>query len=106
MRVADRNVFLWRSMIRQPNYVNESVLELAKASLFQFHEGLCVQCMHIGPFDAEPATIKAMTQLALDQGYMQDLFKTRCHHEVYLRDPRRMAPEKMKTVIRNPIRKA
>jgi hypothetical protein len=69
LSVADKTAFFWRSMIRQPDFVNESVLELAKASQFQFHEGLCVQCMHIGPFDAEPATIKAMTQLALDQGY-------------------------------------
>ena len=110
----------WRSMICQPEFVNEAVLEfakavlakkrpaldLSKALLVKFQEGLCVQCMHIGPYDTEATTIAAMTQFALDQGYVEDLSETRGHHEIYLGDPRRTAPEKLKTVIRHPIRPA
>ena len=120
LTVADKNTFLWRSMIHQPDFVNEEVLEAAKASLakkkpqldlskaflYRFTEGLCVQCMHIGPYDSEPATVAAMHQFAEDQGYVQDLSATRRHHEIYLGDPRRTAPEKLKTVVRHPVRKA
>jgi hypothetical protein len=88
-------------MICQPEFVNEAVLEfakavlakkrpaldLSKALLFKFQEGLCVQCIHIGPYDTEATTIAAMTQFALDQGYMEDLSETRGHHEIYLGDP-------------------
>lgn len=105
-------------MIRQPEFVDESVLEFARASLskkkpqldlskavlYRFTEGLCVQCMHIGSYDAEPTTVAAMHQYALDQGYELDLCETRRHHEIYLGDPRRTAPEKLKTVVRHPIR--
>ena len=65
-----------------------------------------MQCMHIGPYDTEPATVAAMHWFALDRGYVQDLSVTRRHHEIYLGDPRRTAPEKLKTVIRHPIRPA
>ena len=120
LSVADKNALLWRSMIHQPKFVDEAVLEtamaslakkkpyldLSKAVLYKFQEDLCVQCMHIGPYDAEPATVAAMHQFALDRGYVQDLSGTRRHHEIYLGDPRRTAPEKLKTVIRHPIRPA
>jgi len=116
----DKAALKWRSMICQPKFVNEAVLEFAKAVLVKkrpaldlsnallvkFQEGLCVQCMHIGPYDTEATTIAAMTQFALDQGYVEDLSETRGHHEIYLGDPRRTAPEKLKTVIRHPIRPA
>ena len=116
----DKAALKWRSMICQPEFVNEAVLEFAKAVLVKkrpaldlsnallvkFQEGLCVQCMHIGPYDTEATTIAAMTQFALDQGYVEDLSETRGHHEIYLGDPRRTAPEKLKTVIRHPIRPA
>ena len=116
----DKAVLKWRSMICQPEFVNEAVLEFAKAVLVKkrpaldlsnallvkFQEGLCVQCMHIGPYDTEATTIAAMTQFALDQGYVEDLSETRGHHEIYLGDPRHTAPEKLKTVIRHPIRPA
>ncbi len=118
LSLTDKNMFLWRSMIRQPEFVDESVLEFARASLskkkpqldlskavlYRFTEGLCVQCMHIGSYDAEPTTVAAMHQYALDQGYELDLCETRRHHEIYLGDPRRTAPEKLKTVVRHPIR--
>ena len=119
LSLADKDAFLWRMMIRQPEFVDEAVLEAAKAilvkkkpdldlslaKLFTFQEGLCAQCMHIGPYDSEPVTIQAMSQLAKDQGYEHDLSATRRHHEIYLGDPRRTAPDKLKTVIRHPIRK-
>ncbi len=118
LSIEDKEALKWRSMICQPDFVNETVLDfakailakkrpaldLSKAFLFKFHEGLCVQCMHIGPYDSEANTIASMTQYAQDQGYTEDLSETRGHHEIYLGDPRRTAPEKLKTVIRHPIR--
>ena len=67
-------------------------------------EGLCVQCMHTGPYDGAPATIGAMRAFAAERGYVPDFSETRLHHEIYLSDPRKCAPEKLKTVIRNPIK--
>ena len=67
-------------------------------------EGLCVQCMHIGPYDDEPATVELMDRYAEEQGYINDFSPSRLHHEIYLSDARRTAPEKLKTVIRHPIR--
>jgi len=69
-----------------------------------FNEGLCVQVMHIGSYDDEPATIAAMEQYAVDNGYAIDLNDNRRHHEIYLSDPRKTTPEKLKTVIRYPIK--
>lgn len=68
-------------------------------------EGLCVQCMHVGPYDTEPETIRQMETYAAEQGYQPDLTVQRLHHEIYLSDPRRTAPEKMRTVLRHPVRK-
>lgn len=62
--------------------------------------------MHIGPFDAEPATVALMDAYLAENGYLPDLSSTRLHHEIYLSDARKVAPEKWKTVIRHPIRKA
>lgn len=123
---VEKSEFLWTSMIRQPEFVNQDVfawafetlkkkkphLDLAKARLETFTEGLCVQMMHIGPYDAEPATIARMEQFAQDNGYfnaISDILpggQVRRHHEIYLGDPRKTAPEKMKTVIRHPVKKA
>lgn len=69
-------------------------------------EGLCVQCMHIGPYNNEPATVTAMEEYAKDQGYEADFREGRFHHEIYLSDVRRCKPEKLKTVIRQPIKRA
>ena len=107
-------------MIRQPVFVTPEVFEAAKAALskkkpglntsmaqlIKLNEGLCVQVMHIGPYDDEPATIAAMEQYVVDNGYAIDLNDNRRHHEIYLSDPRKTAPEKFKTVIRHPIRKS
>jgi len=67
-------------------------------------EGLCVQCLHVGSYDDEPATVEAMDTYAREQGYVLDLTRERRHHEIYLSDARKVAPEKLKTVIRHPIK--
>lgn len=71
-----------------------------------YEEGLCVQCMHIGAYDDEPATVDAMHRFMEEQGYTLDITDQRMHHEIYLSDARRVAPEKWKTVVRHPIRRA
>ena len=79
-------------------------LDFSSVEFITIDEGLCVQCMHIGPYDDEPATIDAMHELALKQGYQPDFSAVRKHHEIYLSDPRKCVPEKLKTVIRHPIK--
>ncbi len=71
---------------------------------FSYDEGLCVQCMHIGPYDDEPETVEQMHRFMEEQGYVLDITESRMHHEIYLSDARRVAPEKLKTVVRHPIR--
>jgi len=116
---SDKDSFCWTSMIRQPEFVTKEVfesaktslsrkkpgLDLSKARLMKLTEGLCVQVMHIGPYDDEPATIEAMDRYATENGFVIDINDTRRHHEIYLSDPRKVAPEKLKTVIRHPITK-
>lgn len=79
-------------------------MDYSKVEFFTYEEGLCVQCMHIGSYDNEPATIEAMEQMAKENGYEIDISKERFHHEIYLSDPRRAAEEKLKTVVRHPIK--
>ena len=114
----DKDKFCWTSMIRQPEFVTprvfedakktlgkkKSMLDLSKARLVKFTEGLCVQVMHTGSYDDEPATITLMEQYAIGNGYAFEISESRRHHEIYLSDPRRVAPEKLKTVIRYPIK--
>lgn len=108
--------FQWISMIRLPEFVARedfdwAVAEAAakkktdfsKVEFFTYDEGLCVQCMHIGPYDDEPATIEVMDAFAGEQGYTADMGGPRYHHEIYLSDVRRCRPENLKTVIRHPI---
>jgi hypothetical protein len=78
---------------------------LAKLRLAHFEEGLCVQVLHIGPYATEPATIERMRAFALENGYKDNLGPNGKHHEIYMSDPRRVAPDKMKTVLRHPVRK-
>lgn len=114
---AQKEDFEWISMIRLPDFVTKSEFDwaIAEASkkkktdfseveFLTYDEGLCVQCMHIGPYDDEPATIEAMDQFAKEQGFSLDMEGTRRHHEIYLGDPRKCKPENLKTVIRHPIR--
>ena len=68
-----------------------------------YEEGLCVQCMHTGPYDDEPATVERMHRFMEEQGYALDIREKRLHHEIYLSDARKTAPEKLRTVIRHPI---
>ena len=111
--------FEWISVIRLPDFVTKEEFEWAKeeaakkkktdfskAEFFTYDEGLCVQCMHIGPYDDEPATIDAMHEFIEKEVYVLDITDKRIHHEIYLSDARKVAPEKLKTVIRHPIRKA
>lgn len=109
--------FQWISMIRLPEFVTEEVfqwavreaeakkkIDFSKAEFFSFEEGLCVQCMHIGPYDDEPATIEKMDSFAAEQGLVLDFSERRHHHEIYLGDPRRTKPERLRTVIRHPVK--
>lgn len=79
-------------------------MDFSKVEFFTYHEGLCVQCMHIGSYDDEPATIAQMDAYADENGYSTDISDSRFHHEIYLSDPRRCAPEKLRTVIRHPVK--
>ena len=110
--------FEWISAIRLPDFVTKEEFEWAKeeaakkkktdfskAEFFTYDEGLCVQCMHIGPYDDEPATVDAMHEFMEKEGYVLDITDKRYHHEIYLSDVRKVAPEKLKTVVRHPIRK-
>lgn len=117
LNITDKSKFHWISVIRQPDFVTESVFEqaraeaekkkktdISKAEFITVSEGLCVQSMHIGSYDSEPSTILKMREFAEKNGYSEDLSDTRLHHEIYLSDPRRCAPERLKTVIRHPIK--
>lgn len=115
---ARKSEFNWISCIRLPDFATPEVLRWAKeeaarkkkadfsaAEFLAVDEGLCVQCMHVGSYDSEPATIDAMHRFAEEQGCAIDLTDRRLHHEIYLSDPRRTAPEKLKTVIRLPVKR-
>jgi len=119
INITDKDKFCWTSMIRQPKFVTIEVFETVKQALLKkkpeldfsttrlsiYKEGLCAQIMHIGPYDDEPATIKVMEEFIVNEGYINDISIARLHHEIYLGDPRKTKPEKLKTVIRHPIRK-
>ena len=115
---AHKENFNWISVIRLPDFVTKDDFDWAieeatrkkktdfsKVEFLQVDEGLCVQCMHIGSYDDEPATVDLMHRFMEEQGYELDISDTRRHHEIYLSDARKVAPEKLKTVIRHPIRK-
>ena len=114
---AHKNDFQWISVIRLPDFVTKADFDWAvaeatakkkrdfsKAEFLTYEEGLCVQCMHLGSYDNEPATVQLMNDFAESQGYQMAIDDVRRHHEIYLSDPRRTAPEKLKTVIRHPIK--
>ena len=116
---ANKAGFCWLSCIRVPEFVGQEdftwaidtatakkKLDFSPVQLVEIDEGLCVQCMHMGPYDDEPATVDAMHAFAEAEGYVPDFSDVRRHHEIYLSDPRKVDPSKMKTVVRHPIRKA
>lgn len=78
--------------------------DFSKVEFLTYDEGLCVQCMHIGSYDSEPKTVQTMHDFMESQGYILDINDKRLHHEIYLSDARRVAPEKLKTVIRHPVK--
>ena len=115
---SDKSTFNWISVIRLPDFVTrkdfdwavktaekKKHLDCSKAEFLTIDEGLCVQIMHIGPFDDEPATVSMMNAYLLENGYENDFSGSRLHHEIYLSDARKVAPEKWKTVIRHPIKR-
>ena len=115
---AHKDRFKWISLIRLPDFVTQDDFrwavteathkkktDFSKAEFIRYDEGLCVQCLHIGPYDEEPATVALMHRYMEEQGYVLDITDQRLHHEIYLSDARRTAPEKLRTVIRHPIRK-
>ncbi|MDR0930801.1 MAG: GyrI-like domain-containing protein [Clostridiales bacterium] len=118
--LADKDNFAWTAMLRQPDFVNESVFEWAKEIIHKkkseldlskvcfetLDEGLCLQILHIGSYDNEPEATAKMDEFLANSEYQADFSQNRRHHEIYLSDPRKTAPEKLKTVIRIPIKKA
>lgn len=110
--------FCWISAIRLPDFMTrkdfdwavetaakKKKLDCASAEFLTVEEGLCVQMMHLGAYDDEPASIALMDAYLAENGYVNDLTESRLHHEIYLSDARRVPPEKRKTVLRHPIRK-
>ena len=115
---ADKTSFNWISVIRLPDFISGKDIEWAvrtatmkkktdcsQVKFLTVNEGLCVQIMHIGPYDNEPVTVKLMDDYLAQNGYENDLNSERMHHEIYLSDPRKCLPEKMKTVIRHPVKR-
>lgn len=113
-----KETFQWVSVIRLPEFVTKAEFEWAaeeasqkkkqdfsKAEYLTLEEGLCVQIMHVGSFDAEPESVEKMDRYLAENGYANDFSDSRLHHEIYLSDVRRTAPENWKTVIRHPIKR-
>ena len=116
---SDKSTFCWISVIRLPDFITKAdfdwavqtaskkkKIDCSKAEFLTIDEGLCVQIMHIGPYDDEPASVALMDRFLEENGYENDLSATRLHHEIYLSDARKVAPENWKTVIRHPIKRA
>lgn len=114
---SNKASFHWISVIRLPDFVTKKDFEWAikeatlkkkqdfsKVEFFTYDEGLCVQCMHIGPFDNEPKTVQLMHDFIEKNGYELDITNKRLHHEIYLSDARKISPDRLKTVIRHPIK--
>lgn len=115
---TDKSTFNWISVIRLPDFITKKdfdwatetatikkKLDCSTAEFMTIDEGLCVQIMHIGSFDDEPATVDKMNNFIEENGYENDMKSGRLHHEIYLSDARKVDPAKWKTVIRHPIRK-
>lgn len=116
---AHKEKFQWISVIRLPDFVtradfdwavqeaaNKKKTDFSSVEFWTYDEGLCVQCMHTGPYDDEPATVERMHRFLEEQGFAPDITDQRLHHEIYLSDARKTPPEKLKTVIRHPIKRA
>ncbi|HIR60131.1 MAG TPA: GyrI-like domain-containing protein, partial [Candidatus Faecivivens stercoravium] len=110
--------FHWISVLRLPGFVakkdftwavetaeKKKKIDCSGAKLWTLEEGLCVQALHLGPYDTEPETVARMDAFLAENGFRNDFSRERMHHEIYLSDPRKTPPEKWKTIIRHPIRK-
>ena len=115
---ANENGFNFISLIRLPDFVtkadfdwavreatNKKKADFSKVEFLTYDEGVCVQCMHVGSYDDEPKTVALMHEYMAANGYVLDISESRYHHEIYLSDPRKCAGEKLKTVVRHPIKK-
>ena len=115
---SDKSAFNWISIIRLPEFISKEdfnwavdsagrkkKMDCSPAKFLTIEEGLCVQIMHFGAFDDEPATVAIMDAYLDQNGYANDFSENRLHHEIYLSDARKVLPEKWKTVIRHPIKK-
>lgn len=115
---SDKSSFNWISVIRLPDFITQEdfnwavetaskkkKIDCSSAEFLTINEGLCIQIMHIGSYDGEPASVKLMDDYLNENGYANDMNQSRLHHEIYLSDPRKIEPEKWKTVIRHPIKK-
>ena len=115
---SKKGEFNWISIIRLPDFITrenfdwavktaseKKKIDCSCAEFFTVEEGLCVQIMHIGSFDDEPASLEKMDKYLEENGYEKDFSDTRLHHEIYLSDPRKSTSDKMKTVIRHPVKK-
>ncbi|MCD7714937.1 MAG: GyrI-like domain-containing protein [Lachnospiraceae bacterium] len=114
---SEKSAFHWISVIRLPDFVTQKdfdwavetaskKMDCSSAEFLMFDEGLCVQIMHFGAFDDEPATVAVMDEFLAANGYENDLSETRLHHEIYMSDARKVPAEKWKTVIRHPVKRA
>ena len=116
---AHKEYFKFISVIRLPDFVTKEDFDWAvaeatkkkktdfsKVEFLAYDEGLCVQCMHMGPYDDEPATVALMHEYMAAEGYELDISNRRLHHEIYVSDVRKTAPEKLRTVIRHPVKRA
>lgn len=114
---SDKSSFHWISVIRLPDFVKKEdfdwavqeaarkkKLDCSSAEYLTIDEGLCVQMMHYGVYDDEPATVAIMDEYLSANGYENDFSDYRLHHEIYLSDPRKTEASKQKTVIRHPVK--
>ena len=115
---SKKDEFNWISIIRLPDFITrenfdwavktaseKKKIDCSSAEFYTVEEGLCVQIMHIGSFDDEPASLEKMDKFLEENDYEKDFSETRLHHEIYLSDPRKSTPDKQKTVIRHPVKK-
>lgn len=116
---TNKDLFQWISVLRLPDFVteqdfawavetatNKKKIDCSAAEFMPFEEGLCVQMLHVGPFDDEPATVAVMDAFLKESGYANDSSDERMHHEIYLWDARKVASDKWRTVLRHPVKKA
>ena len=115
---SNKDSFRFISIIRLPDFIkmkdfewaietstNKKKMDFSKVEFITYDEGLCVQCMHIGPYDNEPETVKKMHEYLEEKGYLLDISDERYHHEIYISDPRKCDLSKQKTILRHPIKK-